>query len=243
MIQSSDKPASSDSIVNLRIEANSSTLWEGPIKSGPRNITVSDGFPAPPYPSFPCDGRPNGDEPFPPGNTATDALDEASKLSGFTYDGSYYNEDFDFTRIGPSSLTFSSETNTSYEWGTLINYQLSPSRPQLFDVGCHDILKPGDEVLWAFIAYNYFGDPYTTPDVSFLKLTPTAVTVKKGKGTTVTVIDGRSGNKTKGAIVAGVKTNASGKATLYFSKPGFYQFKARRTGDVRSNVINITVTH
>ena len=79
-------------------------------------------------------------------------------------------------------------------------------------------------------------------NVSYLKLTPTSITVKKGSGFTVTVIDGRGGNATQGASVAGVKTNAQGKATLYLSKPGFYQYKAHRTGDVRSNVMNVTVT-
>ena len=66
--------------------------------------------------------------------------------------------------------------------------------------------------------------------------------VKRGKEATVTVIDGRTGNRTKGARVLDIKTDAEGKATLYFSKPGFYQFKAHRTSDVRPNVINVTVT-
>ena len=79
-------------------------------------------------------------------------------------------------------------------------------------------------------------------NVSYLNLAPTSITVKKGKVFTVTVTDGRSGNVTQGASVAGVKTDAKGKATLYLSKPGFYQYKAHRTGDVRSNVMNVTVT-
>ena len=230
------------STVNLRIEANSSTLWEGLITSGPRNISSGGGGEG--EPSYPCEGGPYQPPPAKTGNTATDAMDEASKRRGFTYHSFYYEEDYDFEidRIGPSSETFISATNTNYIWGSLINYQLSPARQQLGLCGCQDVLKTGDEVLWAFITLPDFEDYVTAPNVSFLKLTPTAVTVKKGQGTTVTVIDGRSGNKTRGASVAGVKTNADGKATLYFSKPGFYQFKAHRTGDVRSNAMNITVT-
>ena len=98
-------------------------------------------------------------------------------------------------------------------------------------------MKEGDEVLWAFITATNFSA------VLYLKLTPTAVTVKKGKGISVTVTDGRTGVVVPNASVAGVETNAKGKATLYFFKPGFYQFKAHRTGDVRSNVMNITVTN
>ena len=79
-------------------------------------------------------------------------------------------------------------------------------------------------------------------NVSYLKLTPSSISVKKGNDFTVTVTDGRGGNVTQGASVAGVKTDAKGKANLSFSKPGFYQYKAHRTGDVRSNVMNVTVT-
>ena len=108
---------------------------------------------------------------------------------------------------------------------------------------CHDILKNGDEVLWAYLNEVWPVEDDNAKSVSLLKLSPTAVTVKKGQGIAVTVIDGRTGNNTKGASVAGVKTDSQGKATLYFSKPGFYQFKAHRTGDVRSNRMNVTVTN
>ena len=242
-------PASRTSTVYLRVEANSSTLWEGPIRSGPRNITVSHYSD---YPSHRCDGRPTGNEPYPPGNTALDALDEASKIRGFTYDGAYFGDpsyDFDITRIGSSSLDPGNDNPgndkqpNTYYWGFLINYQLSPSLHSLLNAACHDILKPGDEVLWAYITIAEDSNIEIAPGVSFLKLTPPVAKVEKGKGITVTVTDGRSGNKTQGASVAGVKTNADGKATLYFSKPGLYQYKAHRTGDVRSNVIDITVTN
>ena len=99
-------------------------------------------------------------------------------------------------------------------------------------------MNPGDDVLWAMITENPDGVIGAHPrNVSYLKLTPTSITVKKGKGFAVTVTDGRGGNATQGASVAGVKTDAKGKATLYLFEPGFYQYKAHRTGDVRSNVI------
>lgn len=74
-------------------------------------------------------------------------------------------------------------------------------------------------------------------------MTPAAVIVKKGKEFKVTVIDGKSGSKIQGASVSGVKTDLQGTATLSFSKPGFYQFKAHKTGAIRSNLISVTVTN
>ena len=96
-------------------------------------------------------------------------------------------------------------------------------------------------MLWAYIT-----DPPGTDDtdsILFLKLSPTVVTVKKGKGFVVTVIDGRSGVAVHNASVDGVHTDVNGKATLYLFNPGFFQFKAHQTGNVRSNVMNVTVTN
>ena len=65
-----------------------------------------------------------------------------------------------------------------------------------------------------------------TPDDEyvFLKLVSTAVTVKKGKGFTVTVTDGRTGTAVKDTSVDGVHTDANGKAMLYLFNTGFFQF-------------------
>ena len=134
-------------------------------------------------------------------------------------------------------------------WGQLVNYQLSTHNEGVEALtlsSCQQEVKAGDEVLWAF-----FTDPRgdtsiiagTGLNIGFLlKLAPTAVTVKKGKGFTVTVTDGRTGVAVKNASVDGVHTDAGGKATLYLFEAGFFQFKAHKTGDVRSNVMNVTVT-
>lgn len=95
-------------------------------------------------------------------------------------------------------------------------------------------------VLWAYTPRQV--DSYLIHNTPFLKLTPAAVIVKKGKGFKVKVIDGKSGSKIQGASVSGVKTDLEGTATLSFSKPGFYQFKAHKTLAVRSNLISVTVT-
>lgn len=78
--------------------------------------------------------------------------------------------------------------------------------------------------------------------MSYLKLSPTTVTVRRGQGFTVTVIDGRSGNLTQNATVAKFKTDAKGKATIRLHDTGFFQFKAGRTPNIRSNVMIVTVT-
>ena len=224
----------------MRIETNLSTLYEGPITSDPRNITGRDG--AGTF-TVDCNGQGAGSNPGkPPGNTPVDALDAAAKARGFTYSGLFDGEfnDFDIDRIATTE-DWENDTYIEY-WGSLVNYQVSTFGERLTLSGCQQLLNSGDDVLWAFMALAPDSDTNENEGISFLKLTPTAVTVKKGQGFTVTVIDGRSGNATKGASVAGVNTDAKGKATLYLFHEGFFQYKAHRTGDVRSNVMNVTVT-
>lgn len=235
--RSTAEPTSSDNTVNLRIETNLTTLYEGPITSGPRNITMG-GY------TYPCNGQGAGSNPGkPPGNCPTDALDAAAKARGFTYDGEFDGEfnDWAVSRIATTEEWYNS-TVFQY-WGSLVNYQVSIFGEGLTLSGCQQLLNPGDDVLWAFITLPAIGGySNTAKGISFLKLTPTSVTVKKGKGFTVTVTDGRSGNATQNASVAGVQTNAKGQATLYLFNAGFFQYKAHKTGEVRSNVMNVTVT-
>ena len=194
--------------------------------------------------TLPCNGQGAGsNRGKPPGNTPVDALDAVAKARGFTYDGDFDGEfnDWDISRIATSEDWY----NTSYDqfWGLLVNYQVPQYGEGLTLSGCQQLLNPGDDVLWAMITEGPFGVIGEYPrNVSYLKLTPTSITVKKGRTFRVTVTDGRGGNATENASVAGVKTNAEGKANLRLSKAGFYQYKAHRTGDVRSNVMNVTVT-
>ena len=78
--------------------------------------------------------------------------------------------------------------------------------------------------------------------ILFSKLAPTSATVKKDAVFTVAVTDGRTGGAVQNASVDGVHTNASGKATLYLFDAGVFQFKARQTGNVISEVRNVTMT-
>lgn len=197
---------------------------------------------------MPCNGQ-NGDPGrvnpgAPPGNTALDALDAASKIGGFTYDGYYAVDWNDFFINTVAGLANYGDGKVYTFWGMLINYQLSPYGHFLTLSGCQQLLKPGDEVLWAYMPVGPTFDSFTDPEVSFLKLTPTIVIVKKNEGFTVTVIDGRTGNAIQNATVAGVTTDAAGKATIYPSKAGFFQYKAYGgVDDIRSNRMYVTVTN
>ncbi|KAL8938108.1 MAG: hypothetical protein Q9216_004065 [Gyalolechia sp. 2 TL-2023] len=203
------------SIVNLRIEGATNTIYEAPILSGPRNVTT------PSAGTHKCDGTNNGANPS-PGNTCTDALDAASKLLKFPFDGTYSTtfDDFFITSIGTSTQT------ASQFWGLLLNYQFTPVG------GCQQQVQRGDDVLWAFDAFS---------KTHFLKVTPDALVVKKGGSRTVTVRDGLTGGAIEGAVINGVMTDADGKAKLSFLKSGVFEFKATRDDSLRSNALRVVV--
>lgn len=125
----------------------------------------------------------------------------------------------------------------------MINYQVTQFGHDLTLSEYQVLLNPGDKVLWVCMPVEPTFNDIRDPEIFFLKVSPTAITVKKNKGFIVTAIDGRTGNAPQNATVGGVKTDAAGKATIYHSKTGFFQYKASREPDVRSNVISITVTN
>lgn len=210
-----DSTIPSSNVVSLRIEGLTNTIYEGPIFSGPRNITTASGG------THLCDGTNNNANPK-PGNTPTAALDAASKLAKFPFDGTYSAtfSDFFITSIGTST-----QTSTQF-WGLLVNYQFTPVG------GCQAEVKPGDEVLWAFDAFN---------KNAFLKVEPRAITAKKGQTKTVTVTDGSTGTAVQGAVIDGVTTDANGKAVLTFPKRGVFTYKATKADAIRSNALVVLV--
>ena len=191
-----------------------------------------------------CNGQKGGANPgAPPGNTPLDALDAASKIRGFSYDGTYDPSSDDFLIYTIDGLANWGNGTVYTFWGTVINYYPSSFYDELYLTGCQQLLNPGDEVLWAYMPVGPTFNDWTDPEVSFLKATPAAVTVKKGRGFTVTVIDGRTGNLTQGATIARVETDVNGKATIYPSVAGFFEYKASKVMAVRSNAIYVTVTN
>ncbi|KAI4216026.1 MAG: hypothetical protein LQ351_001522 [Letrouitia transgressa] len=202
--------------VNLRIEGLSTTIYEGPIITTPRNITTPSGG------THLCDGANNGANAI-PGITPTAALDAASKLLGFPYDGTYSDtfEDYFITSIADSTQT------TTQFWGLLLNYQFTSVG------GCQQEVQVGDHILWAFDAFS---------KAHFLKVTPSALAVRKGSSRTVTITDGMTGTAVAGALIGGVTTGADGKATLNFPKKGLFTYKATKSDSIRSNGLVVVVT-
>jgi Fibronectin type III domain len=199
--------------INLRVEGQNQTIFDGPVTTDGHHITTPSGGP------HPCDGTNNGAHPS-PGPTATAALDDGARLNNFTWDGDWFPSfnDFLVTRVAGEA-----ETSSQF-WYFAVNFKLGSAG------GCQTRVNQGDEVVWIFDAFS---------KAHFLKLTgPGAATT--GAPVTVSVTDGGSA-PVSGATVGGAQTGADGNATLSFAEPGIYRLKAERADSVRSNSISVCV--
>jgi hypothetical protein len=203
--------------VNLRVEASTGTVFEGPVTTDAKALT-KDATGA-----HQCDGR-NGGASTTAGPTLTTTLDDGSIAGGFTWDATWSAsfDDFFINRIGP-------DTNggpPAYpSWGYARNYTASQVG------GCQEKVQAGDDVLFA---YDFFSK------LHLLKLTGPAA-VATGGPAVVTVTDGQDGSAVAGASVASALAGADGKATVSFSTPGIQRLKATRADSVRSNALDICV--
>lgn len=170
-----------------------------------------------------CDGTNNGANPS-QGTTPIDQLDAAASLNSFSYDGTWSSayDDFFITSIGAST-----QTSTQF-WGLLVNDQYSPVG------GCQMEVESGDRTLWAFDAFS---------KDHFLKVTPDYAVAEAGSGSvTVTTIDGEYGGVISGVSIAGQMSDNYGHVSILIpSEPGCYQFKATKSGSIRSNAFYLTV--
>jgi hypothetical protein len=199
--------------INLRVEGQNQTIFDGPVTTDGHHITTPSGGP------HPCDGTNNGAHPS-PGPTATAALDDGARLNNFTWDGGWFPSfnDFLVTRIADEA-----ETSSQF-WYFAVNFKLGGAG------GCQTRVNQGDEVVWIFDAFS---------KAHFLKLTgPSAATT--GAPMTVSVTDGGTA-PVSGATVGGTQTGGDGNATLSFADPGIYRLKAERADSVRSNSISVCV--
>ena len=227
-------------LVNLRVEGSTTTIFEGTILTQGHNVTTASGG------NHHCDGTNDNANPL-PGPTCTSALDDAAKLHHFTFDG--YVKYFLISHCGGLGWlihdtirysTFSTEfddffitsiggvTQTSTEfWGILLNFEFTPVG------GCQQEVKVHDEILFAFDAFNA---------VNFLKLTgPGNAFV--GVPVLLTVTDGQTGNPVAGAVVHGDTTDATGHVSVAFSiaEVGLQKLKATKSDSIRSNQLSILV--
>ena len=181
------------------------------------------------YPSYPCNGLNHAanQSPF---NTALDALDAAAKSKGFTYDGEFHEEYLDFII---EQIAGYSETESGY-WGLLWNWKIPQYGAGLTISGCQQEVRTGDDVLWAF---------KPSDKEVFLRVKPSSVTVKKGSSVTFTITNGLGGVVQPGATIHGVPADANGKVVISYPSQGYFTFKAKKTGAVRSNIVKVTVTN
>jgi hypothetical protein len=208
------QPAPPTANVYLRIEGATSTIFEGWVTTTPHDITTAMGG------THECDGLNDGANAT-AGPTALTALADAASNLDFTFDGPWnapFN-DYTITRIGPDA-----QTATQF-WGLLKNYKFTPGS------GCMSEVKSGDQILWAYDAFN---------KNHFLQLTGPA-TATTNVPFTVTVTDGSTGQPVQGATVGGQTTGADGTASLTVPGPGMDSFKATAPASLRSNALTVNV--
>jgi hypothetical protein len=200
--------------VNVRIEGKTKTIFEGTVKAKIHQVDGGDGTGP-----HTCDGT-NGGASSVSGPTPTSTLDDAVKLAGLTWAGSYDSsfQDFLVNRIGPDAAT------SSQFWGVALKGK------SLQVGGCQAIVTPGDEVLWAFDSFN-----------KKLLRASGPKTTRVGKLTSVKVIDTEKGKPVAGARIGGRKTNAKGIASLRFKTTGTKRLKATAPKSIRSNQLVVKV--
>jgi uncharacterized protein DUF4430 len=126
--------------VNVRIEGRGETLFEGPVLTEGHDVkALSDAAPNR------CDGVNNGKHPI-PGPTPTAASVDAMRIVGEGFDGNWYPgyDDYFITRWGPDAQN---ATLGEY-WGLLVNNVFTSVG------GCQYQVDGGDEVLWAYDAFD-----------------------------------------------------------------------------------------
>jgi hypothetical protein len=97
--------------------------------------------------------------------------------------------------------------------------------------GCQSLVKAGDEVLWAFDAFNKFGALRIAAPGATLPNVPIVATA-----TNVA-----TGAPVDGASVGSAITGADGAASIAFGEPGIYVLKADRPDLVRSRGVRVCV--
>jgi hypothetical protein len=127
--------------VNVRIEGAAETLFEGPVSVTAHGVKAT---------SDPVERSCNGINSLDPWNTtpeptATSSSVDAMSLIGETFDGQWYPgyDDYFIKRFGLDA------ERGGKSWGIIVNNTFT-------DVGgCQYQLDAGDEVLWAFNAFNF----------------------------------------------------------------------------------------
>jgi hypothetical protein len=256
--------------VNVRIEGEAETLFEGPILSDGHNVRGIADAKAPAW-GRRCDGLNNGANPT-PGPTATAASVDAMAILGEGFDGDWYGagsfDDYFITQWGPERQ----DVGEGDYWGLVVNNVFTSVG------GCQYQVDAGDEVVWAYDAFGgrpqlvlYPGD-YSGGSVQLTaKATlnvPFEVTVVKWgheccasapppsptRGTAAfedaevapVVPTVRGFERIDTASDETVETGPDGTATIAFDTPGWHRIKATglsggKEATIRSNRLDVCV--
>ncbi|HTT94392.1 MAG TPA: DUF4430 domain-containing protein [Solirubrobacterales bacterium] len=237
--------------VLMRIEGRTETLFEGPLLTEGHNVRAADSDPGAPADGRPCDGSNNGGSRL-PSATPTAAAVDAMAILGQTFDGRWYSgyDDYFITRWGPDAQD---ETRSAW-WGILVNNVYIPVG------GCQQRLAEGDEVLWAYDAFDqrprlalypgdYGGGPLRLTAEAPLRqpfeldavewggyeemappATPARSPVVAAGAEIVAEIASPKGFEEAEAGPPLAVTGPDGSATLTFQIPGWYRVKAVERG-------------
>src|ERR1044072_3608143 len=132
--------------VNVRIEGRTETLFEGPILTEGHDVRAAESDEEAPKAGRPCDGTNNGQHST-PGPTPTAASVDAMSILGEDFDGKWYEaplEDYFVKRWGPDGQ----DVVKGEYWGLIVNNVFTNVG------GCQYQLDGGDEVLWAYDAFD-----------------------------------------------------------------------------------------
>ncbi len=256
--------------VNVRIEGESRTLFEGPILTDGHNVRAASDAAAPAA-GRRCSGLNNGQNPS-PGPTPTVASVDAMALIGEGFDGRWYAEPFEdyfIKRWGPDGQ----DEGAGEFWGLVVNNVFT-------DVGgCQYQLDGGDEVLWVYDAFGgrprlglypagyaggakpltataELGEPFAVDVVAwngYNEGLPPASPQRTGSSPyaaatvapAMTDADGFQEVDTESTEA--VETDADGEAELVFDEPGWHRIKAAAVNPagkevaIRSNRLDVCV--
>jgi hypothetical protein len=204
--------------VNLRIEGPTRTVFEGrvPVSVHAFRFTGEKA-------GHECDGVPQGTQrkPVP---TRGAALAIAAQRFGFSLHGTWSDQFSSPTiaKVGGQDVSFDSATNR------YLAEFLNGTASMLGS--CAERVHRGDDVLFA----------YSTGSEPLLALAGGRATLAPGQTMSVRVTAG--GAPVAGASVAGVSTDATGRAVVGPFSRGYHDLKARKAGAVRSNRLRVCVT-
>ncbi|KAG6876361.1 hypothetical protein C0993_003788, partial [Termitomyces sp. T159_Od127] len=201
-------------LVRLRIEGNKGTIFDRIVLTRGHSIKTASGD------RHCCDGTNNHAEPV-PGPTALAALDDASRIGHFTWNGTWFSnfEDYLVTTVAGVPAV----QNDSEFWHLILNYIDAPVG------GCQLRVKLFDEVLFAYGAVN-----------KTLKLSGPRET-RIGVPVTLTVTDGATGAPVAGALVGHEVSDVDGHVSVAFFSTGSKDLKAEKSDAIRSRRHSVKV--